>query len=146
MSWLFTSGSQYIEASTSANSPSNEYSGLICFRIDWFDLIAAQGTLKSLLWFRDLKVSVLQHSDFFVVQLSHPYMTVGKTITLTVWTFVGKVMPLLLNTLSRFVTAFLPRTQCLLILWLQSLSTVILEPKKVKSICASTFSFYFAMK
>ena len=139
MSWLFTSGSQCIEASTSANNPSNEYSGLICFRIDWFDLIAAQGTLKSLLWHHDLKVSVLQHSDF-VVQLSHPYMNTGKTIALTTWTFVGKVMSLLFNILSRFAIAFLPKSKCLLIAWLESPSTVILEPKKIKFVHASTFS------
>ena len=110
-------------------SPSNEYSGLISFRIDWLDLLVVQGTLKSLLQHHSSKVSVLWCSAFFMVQLSHPYMTTGKTITLTRQTFVGKVMSLLCNTLSRFVIAFLPRSKRLLISWLQSPSTVILEPK-----------------
>ena len=141
MSWLFTPGNQCIEASTSANSPSNEYSGLIWFRIDWFELIAVQGTLKSLLLHHDLKVSVLQHSDFFVVQLSHPYMNTGKkNIALTTRMFVGKVMSLLFNILSKFVIAFLPKSKCLLIARLESPSTVILEPKKIKSVPAYTFS------
>ena len=96
-------------------SPCNEYSGLISFRIDWFDLLAVQGTLKSLLQHHNLKASILRHSDFFMVQISHPYMTTGKTIVLTIWTFIGRVMSLFLNTLSRFVIAFLPRTKCLLI-------------------------------
>ena len=100
-------------------SPSNRYSGFISFRIDWFDLLAAQGTLKSLLQHRSSKASVLQCSVFFMVQFSHPYMTTRKSIALTVWTFVGKVMSLLFNTLSRFVIAFLPGNKCLLILWLQ---------------------------
>ena len=108
-------------------SPSSEYSGLISFRIDWFYLLAVQRTLKSLL--QHSNISILQHSAFFTVQLSHPYMTTGKSIPLTRWTFVGKVMSLLFNMLSRFVIAFLPRSKCLLILWLQSPSTVILEPK-----------------
>ena len=95
-------------------SPSNEYSGLISFRIDWFDLLAVQGTLKSLLQHHSSKASILQHSAFFMVQLSHPYMTTGKTIALTRWTFVSKVMSLLFNTLSRFVIAFLPRSKRLL--------------------------------
>ena len=94
-----------------STSPSNEYSGLISFRMDWLDLLAAQGTLKSLL--HSLKASVLQHSAFFTVQLSHPYMTTGKTIAWTRWTFVGKVMSLLLNMLSRLVITFLPRSKCL---------------------------------
>ena len=98
---------------------SNEYSGLISFRIDWFDINAAQGTLKSLLQYHNLKASVLQCSTFLIVQLSHPYMTTGKTTALTVWTFVGKVMSLLFNMLSRFVTAFLPRSKFLLISWVQ---------------------------
>ena len=96
-------------------SPSNEYSGLISFKIDWFDLFAAQGTLKSLLQPCNSKTSILRHSAFFMVQLSHPYLTTGKTIALTIWTFVGKVLSLLLNALSRFVIAFLPRSKHLLI-------------------------------
>ena len=114
-------------------SPSNEYSGLISFKIDWFDLVALQGTLKSLLQHHSLESSILWHSVFFMVQLSHLYMTTGKTIALTIWTFVGKVMSLLFNTLSRFAIAFLPRSNHLLISWLQSPSAVILEPKKRKS-------------
>ena len=105
-------------------SPSNEYSGLISFRIDWFDLLAVQGTLKSLLQHHSSNTSVLLCSAFFMVQLSHPYMTTGKTIALTIRTFVGKVMSLLFNTLSRFFIAFLPRCKRLLMSWLQSLSTV----------------------
>ena len=100
-------------------SPSNERSGLISFRMDWLDLLAVQGTLKSLLQHHSSKASILQGSAFFIVQLSHPYMTTGKTITLTKWTFVGKVMSLLFNMLSRFVIAFLPECRCLLISWLQ---------------------------
>ena len=99
-------------------SPSNEYSGLISFRIDWLDLLAVQGTLRSLLQYHSSKAPVLCCSAFFIVQLSHPYMTTGKTITLIRWTFVGKVMPLLFNMLSRSVIAFLPRSKCLLISWL----------------------------
>ena len=108
-------------------SPSNEYSGLISFRIDWFDLLAVQGTLKSLLQHHNLKALVLQRSAFFMVQLSHPYMTTGKTIALIKWTFVGKVMSRLFNMLSRFVIAFLPRSKHLLVSWLQSPPAVILE-------------------
>ena len=108
-------------------SPSNEYSGLIFFRIDWFDLLAAQGTLKSLFQHHNLKASILQFSAFFIVQLSHLYMTMGKTIALTIWTSFGKVLSLLFNTLSRFVITFLPRSKHLLISWLQSMSAVILE-------------------
>ena len=111
-------------------SPSNEYSGLISFRMDWLDLLAVQGTLKSLLQHQNSKASILWHLVFFIVQLSHPYMTIGKTIALTRWTFAGKVMSLLLNMLSRLVITFLPRSKHLLILWLQSPSAVILEPKK----------------
>ena len=111
-------------------SPSNEYSGMISFRMDWLDLLAVQGTLKSLLQHHSSKASILRRSAFFVAQLSHPYMTTGKTITLTRWNFVGKVMSLLLNVLSRLVIAFLPRSKCLLISWLQSPSAVILEPPK----------------
>ena len=120
--------------------PSNEYSGLIFFGIDWFDLLAVQGTLKSLLKHHSLKASILQCSDFFMVQLSHSYMTTEKNIALTRWTFVGKVMSLLFNTLSSVVIAFLPRSKRLLISWLQSPSTVILESKRIKSVTVSTFS------
>ena len=108
-------------------SPSNEYSGLISFRIDWLDLLAVQGTLKSLLLYHNSKASIFQCSASFIVQLSHPYMTTGKPIALTRWTFVGKVMSLLFNMLSSFVIAFLPKSKHLLISWLQSLSAVILE-------------------
>ena len=110
-------------------SPSNEYSGLISFRIDWFDLLAVQGTLKSLLQHHSSKPSILWRSAFFIVQLSHPYMTPGKTIALTRQTFIGKIISLLLNMLSRFFITFLPRNKCLLISWLQSQTAVILEPK-----------------
>ena len=113
-------------------SLSNDYSGLISYRIDWFDLLTVQGTLKSLLQHHDSKASILWHSASFIVQLSHPYMTIGKTIALTRQAFVGKVMSLLFNKLSRLLIAFLPRSKCLLISWLQSLSAVILEPKKIK--------------
>ena len=119
-------------------SPSNEYSGLISFRIDWFDL-AVQGTFKSLLQHHSSKASILWHSAFFMIQLSHPYMTTGK-IALTIRTFVSKVMSLLLNMLSTFVIAFLPRRQHLLISWLQGPSAVILEPKKIKSVTVSIVS------
>ena len=109
-------------------SHSNEYSGLISFRMDWLDLLAVQGTLKSLLQHHSTKASVLWHSAFFIVQLSHPYLTTGKTIALTRRIFAGKVMSLLLNMLSRLVIAFLPRNKCILISWLHSPSTVIVEP------------------
>ena len=112
-------------------SPSNEYSGIISFRIDWFDLLAVQGTLESLLQHHSSKASVLWCSAFFIVQLSHPYMITGKTIALTRWTFVDKVMSLLFNMLSRLVITFLPRSKHLLISWLQSASAVILEPKNI---------------
>ena len=121
-------------------SPSNEYSGLTSFRMVWLDLLAVQGTLKSLLQNHSSKASILQHSTYFMVQLSHPYMTTGKTIALTTWTFVGKVMSLLFNMLSRFVKTFLPRSKHLLISWLQSPSAVILEPKKIKSVTISIVS------
>ena len=121
-------------------SPSNEYSELILFRIYWLDLLAVQGTLKSLLQHHSSKASILQCSSLFVVQLSHPYMTTGKAIALTRWTFVGKVMSLLFNMLSRLVIAFLPRTKHLLISWLQSPSAVILEPPKIKSVTVSIVS------
>ena len=114
-------------------SPSNKYSGLISPRMDWLDLLAVQGTLKSHLQYHSSKASILWCSALFIVQLLHPYMTTGKTIALTRWTFVGKVMSLLFNMLCRLVTAFLPRSKCLLISWLQSPSSVILEPKKIKS-------------
>ena len=131
MSHFFISGGQSIGASTSA-SPSNEYLGLISLRMDWLDLLAVQGTLKSLLQHHSSKASVLQHSAFFIVQLSNPYMTTGRTIALTRRNFVGKVMSLLFNMLSRLVIAFLPRSKCLLISWLQSPSAVILEPPPPK--------------
>ena len=118
----------------------NEHPGLISFRMDWLDLLAVQGTLKSLLQHHGSKASVFQHSAFFTVQLSHPYMTTGKTIGLTRWTFVGKVMSLLFNMLFRLVITFLRRSKRLLISWLQSPSAVILEPKKVKSDTVSTVS------
>ena len=117
-------------------SPSNEYSGLISFRIDWFDFLAVQRTLKSLLQQHNLKVSILQCSVFFMVQLSHLYMTSGKTITLSMWTFVSRVMSLLFNMLSRFVIAFLPRNKGLLISCLQSSSAVIFEAQENK-VCHS---------
>ena len=121
-------------------SPTNEHPGLISFRMDWLDLFAVHGTLKSLLQHHSLKASILWHSAFFIVQLSHPYMTTGKTIALTRWTFVSKLMPLLFNMLSRLVITFLPRSKRLLISWLQSPSTVILEPKRIKSATVSTGS------
>ena len=114
-------------------SPANEHPGLISFRMDWLDLLAVQGTLNSLLQHQSSKASILQCSAFFISQLSHPYMTTGKPISLTGWTFVDKVMSLLFNMLSRLVITFLPRSKCLLISWLQSPSTVILEPRKIKS-------------
>ena len=126
-------------------SPSNEHSGLITFRMDWLDLLAVQGTLKSLLQHHSSKASILQHSTFFMVQLSYQYMTTGKTIVLTRWTFVGKVMSLLFNMLSRFIIAFIPRSKYLLISWLQSPSAVILKPKEIKSVTVSIFTL-FAMK
>ena len=121
-------------------SPSNEHPGLISFRMDWLDLCAVQGTLKSLLQHHSSKTSIFRHSAFFTAQLSHPYMTTGKTIALTRWTFVGKVMSLLFNMLSRLVITFLPRSKRLLISWLQSPSAVIFEPKKIKSDTVSTVS------
>ena len=115
-------------------SPSDEYSGLISFRIDWFDLLCSPMTLKSLLQHHNSKASA-----FFMVQHSHPCMTTGKAIALTIWTFIGKVMSLLFNAWSMLVIAFLPRSKCLLILWLQSPSTVILEARKIKSVTFPTF-------
>ena len=119
---------------------SKEHPGPISFRMDWLDLLAVQGTLKSLLQHHSSKPSILRHSAFFTVQLSHLYMTTGKIIALTKWTFVGKVMSLLLNMLSRLLITFLPRNKHLLISWLQSPSAVILEPPKVKSAAVSTVS------
>ena len=123
-------------------SPSNEYSGLISFRMDWLDLLADQGTLKSPLQHHSSKASILQHSAFFIVQLSRPYMTTGKTIALTRWTSVDKAMSLLFNMLSRLVITFLASSKRLLISWLKSPSTVILEPKKIKSDCFHCFPIY----
>ena len=121
-------------------SPSNEYSGLISFRIDRFDLLVVQGTLKSLFQHHSSKVSIIWCSAFFMVQLSHPYTTTGKTIALTRWMFFGKVMPLLFNMLSRLVIAFLPRSKCLLTSWLQSPSAMNLELKKINSVTISVVS------
>ena len=121
-------------------SPSSEYSGLISFRMDWLDLLAVQGTLKSILQHYSSKASTLWRSGFFRVQLSHPYMTTVKTIGLTRWNFVGKVMSLLFNMLSRLVITFLTRSKHLLISWLQSPSAVILEPKKIKTATVCTVS------
>ena len=123
-----------------SNNPSSVYSGLISFRMDWLDLLAVQGTLKGLLQHHSSKASILQCSAVSMVQLSHPYMTTGKMIALTRWTFVGKVMFLLFNMLSRLVITLLPRSECLLISWLQSPSAVILEPKKIKSVTVSIVS------
>ena len=124
-------------------SPSSEYSGLISSRTDWLDLLAVQGTLKNLLQHYNLKASIFRHSAFFRVQLSHLYMTTGKTIALMRWTFVSRVMSLLFNALTRFSIAFLPRSKHLLISWLQSPSAVILDPKKRKSVNCFCFSFIY---
>ena len=140
---LFRSWLKYWSFSFSI-SPSNEYSGLISCRMDWFDLLAVQGTLKSFLQHHSSKASDLW--CFSMVQCSHPYVTIGKTIALTRQTFVGKVMSLLLNMLSRFVIAFLPRSKRLLISWLQSPSAVILEPKKKSLSLFPLFLHLFAMK
>ena len=138
MSQLFASGGQ----SVSFISPSNEHPGLISFRMHWLDLLVVQGTLKSLLQHHSSKASILRHSAFLTVQLSHPYMTTGETITLTRWTFVGKIMSLLFNMLSRLVITFLPRSKHILISWqlLQSPSAVILEPPKINTDTVSTVS------
>ena len=125
--------------------PSKEHPGLISFRMDWLDVLAVQGTPKSLLQHHSSKASILQHSAFFTVQLSHPYMTTGKTIALTRWTFVGKIMSLLFNMLSRLVITFLPRSKCLLISWLQSPSAVIFKPQKIKSTLFPLFPHLFPM-
>ena len=125
-------------------SPSNEYSGLISFRMDWLDLLVVQGTLKSLLQHHSSKASILRCSALFIVQLSHPYMTTGKTIALTRRTFVGKVMSLLLNMLSRLVITFLPKSKRLLVSWMQSPSTMILEPQKIIWNCFYCFPIYLS--
>ena len=140
---LRISGPEYWSFSFSI-SPSNGYLGLISFRMDWLDPLAVQGTLKSLPQYhiKKKKKSILQRSAFFMVQHSHPYMTTGETIALTIQTFVGKVMYLLFNMLSGLVIVFLPRSKCLLISWLQSLCAVIFEPKKIKSHCFHCFSIY----
>ena len=127
-------------------SPSNEHSGLISFRMDWLELLAVQGTLKSLLQHHSSKASILWCSAFLIVQLSHAYMTTGKTLALTRQTFVGKVMSLLYNMLCRLIITFLPRSKCRLASWLQSPSAVILEPRKIKSATVSTVSHLSAMK
>ena len=123
-------------------SPSNGYSGLISFRMDCLDLLAVQGTLKSLLQHQSSKASILGYLAFFIVQLSHPYMTIGKTTALTRWTFVNRIMSLLFNMLYTLVITFLPRSKRVLISWLQSPSEVILEPRKIKSATVSSFSIY----
>ena len=145
MSQFFTSGGQSIGVCFSIG-PSNEYSGLISFRMDLLDLLAVQGTLKSPLQHHSSKASILWHSAFFTVQLSHPYITTGKTIPLTRQTFVGKVLSLLFNMLSRLVVTFLPRSKHLLISWLQSVSAVILEPRKISQPLFPLFPHLFAMK
>ena len=134
MSWPFISMAKIYQSSIFSISPSNEDSRLISFRMDWFDILAVTGTLKSLLQHHSSKASILQCSAFFIVQLSHPYMTTGKTIALTRQTFVGKVMSLLFRLLCRLVIAFLPRSKHLLISWRQSPSAVILETPKIKSL------------
>ena len=130
----------------SSISLSNEHPGLVSFRMDWLDLLAVQGTLKSILQHHSSKASILWCSAFFTVQLSHPYMTTGKNIALTRRTFVGKIMSLLLNMLSRLVITFLPKSKCLLISWLQSPSAVILQPRRIKSATVSTVSPSICMK
>ena len=143
MSHFFASWLKYWSFSFSISS-SNEYSRLFSFRMDWLNLLAVQGTLKSLLQQHSSKASILQFSAFFIVQLSHAYMTTGKTIALTRRTFVGKVMCLLFNMLSRLVITFLPRSKHLLISWLQSASAVILEPRKMSQPLFSLFPHLFA--
>ena len=141
MSQLFTSDKQNTGASAFSNSSSNKYLELIFFKIDWFHLLAVQGTCRSLCQHHNLKASTLWHFAFFTVQLSQPYMTTGKTIALTIWTFVNRVISVLFNTLSRFAIAFLPRSNRLLISCLQLPSAAILESKKKrKSITAFTFT------
>ena len=140
MSQVFASGGQSIEVSASASVLPMDIPGLISFRIDRFDLHSVQGTLKSLLQHCTPKASILQCSAFFTVQLSNPYMTTGKTITLTRWIFLGKILSLLFNMLSRLVIDFLPRSKNLFITWLPSPSAVILEPKKINSVTVSIVS------
>ena len=140
MTQLFKSGGQSIKSFSFSISPSNEDSGLISFGTDWFDLLVVQGTLKTLLQHHSSKASILQRSAFFIVQLSYPYVTTGKTIALTIRTFVSKVVSLLFNMLSRFVIAFLPRSKHLLIPCLQLLSAVIFESKKINSVIVSIIS------
>ena len=135
MSQLFTSDGQSYWSFSFNISPSSEHSGLISLRMDWLDLLAVQGTLKSLLQHHRSKASILPRSAFFILQLSHPYMTTGKTMALTRWTFLDKVMFLLFNMLSRLVITFLPRSKHLSISWLQSPSAVILEPRKIVRHC-----------
>ena len=137
MSQFCASGGKTYWSFSFSISSFNEYSELISFRIDWFDLLAVQGTLKSLLQHHSSKASILWHSDFFIVQLSYPYMTTGKTTALTRWKFIDRVMSLLFNVLSRLVIAFLVRSQCLLFSWLQSPSAVIVEPPKINSLTVS---------
>ena len=140
VSQLFTWDGQTIGSFSFSISPSNEHSGLISFRMDWWDLLTVQETLKSLLQHHSSKASILRHSAFFIAQISHPYMATGKTIALTRWTFFWKVMSLLFNMLSRLVITFLPRSKRLLISWLQSPSAVILEPQKISGKLVSTVS------
>ena len=140
MSQFIVSGGRSIGSFSFSISPSNENSELIPFRMDWLDPLAVQETLKSILQHHNSKASILQRSAFFMVQLSHPYMTIGKTIALNRWTFVGKVMSLLFNVLSRLVITVFPRSKHLLISWLQSPSAEILEPRKIKSVTVSIVS------
>ena len=140
MSQFFTSGSQSIVVSASTSVLPMNMQELIPFKMDWLDLLAVKGTLQNLLQHHSSKTSILQCLALFIVQLSHPYMTTGKTIALTRWTFIGKVMSLLFNMLSTLVITFLPRSKRLLISWLQSSSGVILEPKKIKSLTVSIVS------
>ena len=142
MSQFFKSGGQSIGSISFSTSPTNEYSGLISFRMDWFDLLAVQGTLESALQYYNSKASIFRHSAFFMVLLSHPYVTTEKATALTKLTFVGKVIFLLFNMLSRFVMAFLPKNKHLLISWLQSPSARILEPKNTVCHCFHCFPIY----
>ena len=146
MSQLFASVSQKHWSFSFSIKPSSEYSGLIYVKIDWLYLLAVQGTLKSLLPYHNLKASVFWHLAFFMAHLSHLSMTTGKTIALTLQTFVSKMKSLLFHMLSRFIIAFLPRSKHLLISWLQSPYAVILEPRKIKSVTVLIFSLLFAMK
>ena len=146
MSQFFVSGDQSIGSFSVSISPSSEYSGLVSFRMDWLDFLAAQGTLKSLLQHHSSKASILRRSAFFIVQVSHPYMTTVKTIALTRRAFLGKVMSLLFNMVSRLAIAFLPRSKHLLISWLQSPSAMILELKKLSLSLFPLFPHLFAVK